>query len=673
MRVSKMMTQPTANPNAVLADLLASTAALASSRAETRAGQTNLQASEEALASSRAETKVGLADLQASEEALASSRAETKVGQTDLLASEEALASSRAQTTVGLADLLASTVALAFSRAEAKVGLADLLASEVALASSRAETKVGLADLLASEVALASSRAETTVGLADLLASAVALASSRAETKLGLADLLASAVALASSRAETNAGLADLLASAVALASSRAETKVGRTDLLASEAANKALSLANALLVASESVLENLVEKRTAALMREVEERRHAEDALRQGEKLQAIGQLTGGIAHDFNNVLQVVFSGTTLLRRELTQARRALLLDKMEAAAETAAALTGHLLAFARKQVLQPVALDLNRRLTGMTELLHPALGPRITLTTELAPDLWPVVADPNQLEVAILNLAVNARDAMLPEGGVFTLQTGNATLTATPERAAGEYVRLVVRDSGPGMPPDVMAHVFEPFFTTKALGKGTGLGLAQVYGFAKQSGGDVAIESAPGRGTAIFLHLPRPTAAALADAAAAARPDNVQQHAEQQAAGRTVLVVEDHADLASFTAAMLEGQGYATRCAANAADALVLLDAGEPVDAVFTDVMMPGPMDGVQLAAALRQRYPRVAVVIATGYSRSPTKDGPAVAEVLSKPYRLPELLAALGRAFAAVGHGSRREPGDTAPADG
>ena len=545
-------------------------------------------------------------------------------------------------------------------RAGAEADLRETNKGLTALAFSRAETKVAQTDLLASEAALASSRAETKVGQTDLLASEAALASSQAQTEGGLADLLASSVALASSQAETKLSLADLLASAVALALSQAETKVGQTDLLASELANKALSLANDLLVTNEAVLERLIERRTGALMREVEDRRRAEDALRQGEKLQAIGQLTGGIAHDFNNILQLVFSGATLLRRPgLTEERRTVLLDRIDHAADRASELTSRLLAFARKQALHPKALDLNEHLASMSDLLRPALGSLIRLETDCAFDLWPVIADPNQLEVAILNLAVNARDAMLPEGGVFTLQTQNATLEATPERVAGDYVRVAVKDSGSGMTPAVMAHAFEPFYTTKAVGKGTGLGLAQVYGFAKQSGGDVTIESIQGDGTVVLLHLPRPTASALADAA---RPKSATSvRGTREASGQTVLVVDDNLDLASFTASMLEGQGYAIRCAANASDALALLDAGEHVDAVFSDVVMPGPMNGIQLAGTLRLRYPKLAVLLATGYSQLLAEwNGPAAAEVLSKPYRLSDLMAALERAFAAVGPG-------------
>ena len=409
----------------------------------------------------------------------------------------------------------------------------------------------------------------------------------------------------------------------------------------------------------SRDELERLVEQRTAALLREMEERRKAEEALRQGEKLQAIGQLTGGIAHDFNNILQVVTSGATLLSRpSLSDERRTIILEGMTNAAKSAKDLTGRLLAFARKQSLKPEVFDLNERLSGMSELLRHTLGSLVVVETDLSPDLWPAVADFSQLEVAILNLAMNARDAMLPKGGTLTFQTRNALLGATSERESGDYVCLAVKDSGIGMSPAVLARVFEPFFTTKGLGKGTGLGLAQVHGFSKQSGGDIAVESMAGKGTTITIHLPRATKAAI-DAAAFEQPTEPDMlHPIQQAAERTVLVVEDNADVASFAASMLEGLGYSTFSATNAADALVLLDAGKKIDAVFTDVVMPGDMNGMQLAVAVRQRYPKIAVVLASGYSEVEAEwSGGAVAELLSKPYRLEDLAAALKRAFNQV----------------
>jgi signal transduction histidine kinase/ActR/RegA family two-component response regulator len=466
-------------------------------------------------------------------------------------------------------------------------------------------------------------------------------------------------LAAAASEQEITRGRADLLESTIALALSRRQTDEGHADLVASELVNNSLSLANAMLVASEATLERLVEKRTAALTREIEERHRAEELLRQGEKLQAIGALTGGIAHDFNNILQVVVSGVDLLRQPgLAEEHRGPLLDKIDSAAESAAILISRLLTFARKQVLQPEVFDLNARLTRIQELLGPSLGPMIRWETNLASDLWPVIADPNQLEIAIVNLAVNARDAMLPQGGILTLGTSNVHLETGPERKAGDYVCLCVRDSGSGMSRAVKSRVFEPFFTTKAPGKGTGLGLPQVYGFAKQSGGEVTIESAPGEGTAIFLHLPRPKFNAFA-------PVRLMEGAEirgrtPQAVERTILIVEDNYDLGSFTVSMLEEQGYATRRASNAKDALEQLDSGLHVDAVFSDVVMPGPMNGIQLADILRRQYPHLAVVLATGYSQA-LADGeqPVTAEVLSKPYRRHELNAALERAFSATRH--------------
>ncbi len=485
-----------------------------------------------------------------------------------------------------------------------------------------------------------------------------ALAQSRVEAEAGQTDLAASAAALASSQAETRVGHAELVASAAELASSRAETSEGQVGLAASGAANEVLKLANILLETNEAVLRELVEERTAALMREVEERHRAEEALHRGEKLQMIGQITGSIAHDFNNILQVVVGGVELLRRpKLTHEHHAIWLERIDKAAESAKLLINRLLIFARKETLQPKVFDLNERLAEMSELLGPTLGPNIRLENNFAPDLWPVMADPGQLEVAILNLAVNARDAMSLQGGVLTFQTSNVTLEATSERVAGDYIRLAVRDTGTGMSPAVMAQVFEPFFTTKGIGKGTGLGLAQVHGFARQSGGDVTAESAPGQGTTIFFNLLRPAAAELASAAKQEGQRGVG--ASRFGSGKTVLVVEDNLDLASLAVSMLEGHGYATESAANAAEALARLDAGDAVDCVFSDIVMPGPMNGLQLASMLRLRHPRLAVVLSTGYSQALTENGDqVVAEVLSKPYRGHELMAALDRAFSDIG---------------
>jgi PAS domain S-box-containing protein len=397
--------------------------------------------------------------------------------------------------------------------------------------------------------------------------------------------------------------------------------------------------------------LERLVEDRTAALLRAAEEQRRAEEAMRQGEQLAALGRLTGGVAHDFNNLLQVVTSGAALLRRDLPEARRARVLDALADAGLKARDLTSRLLAFARRQALRPEPFDLNRRIEGMTELLRRTIGSRVRIEAELAEGLPPVMADPGQLEIAVINLATNARDAM-PRGGRLTLRTRLAVLEATEALAGGAYVCLDVEDTGEGMTPAVQARIFEPFFTTKEAGKGTGLGLAQVFGFARQSGGDVAVESQPGQGTRFTLQLPRATAPVPE---APSRPEPMLE-AMRDASGRVVLVVEDNREAGDFAAALLEELGFRALRAGTVAEALDVLAGGERVDAVFSDVMMPGGQTGLDLALRLRAERPGVAVVLTSGYSARLAEGGaPEGVEVLGKPYRLDELAGALARAFS------------------
>ncbi len=391
--------------------------------------------------------------------------------------------------------------------------------------------------------------------------------------------------------------------------------------------------------------LGKLVEARTAALMRESEDRRRAEDALRQGEKLQAIGQLTGGIAHDFNNFLQVVSAGAQLLMRaHQTPERQQAILDGMVKATRNAADLTSRLLAFARKQALRPESFDLNERLLGIRNMLEHTLNSRIELRLDLGADPSRVHVDPNQLDVALVNLAVNARDAM-PEGGTLTLMTRHSA--AGPDGAG--HIDLTMRDSGEGMSPEVLARVFEPFFTTKAPDRGTGLGLAQVHGFVKQSGGDVIVESAVGKGTSVTLRLPRGEASGsvAGPAALVERP--------VRGVGRCVLVVDDNADVAALASAMLGELGYSARRAESPAEALELLANGKKIDVVFSDIVMRGGVGGLDLARAVRERHPGVAVVLATGYSDAlAALPGPLPWEVLSKPYGMEALGAALDRAL-------------------
>jgi CheY-like chemotaxis protein len=293
------------------------------------------------------------------------------------------------------------------------------------------------------------------------------------------------------------------------------------------------------------------------------------------------------------------------------------------------------------------------------MSALLLRTLGAGIRVEVALSPDLWQVRCDPAQLEIALLNLSLNARDAM-PKGGTLTVSAGNTRLAADGERAAGEYVSVAVRDTGTGMPPAVIARAFEPFFTTKEVGKGTGLGLPQVFGFARQSGGEVRIESEPGRGTSVTIHLPRATGTAP-DATREVQPPEdscAVMDALRNSAGQTVLVVEDNERAGDFAAQLLEELGYQTLRAGSGPEALEMLAEIPRVDALFSDVVMPGGMNGVQLAACVRETYPHVALLLATGYSATLVSDGlPKGVQVLRKPYRLDGFAAGLRNAFAAV----------------
>jgi signal transduction histidine kinase len=383
--------------------------------------------------------------------------------------------------------------------------------------------------------------------------------------------------------------------------------------------------------------LERRVAERTAALeaaqarvLAEVAEREKAEAQLRQSQKMEAVGRLTGGVAHDFNNLLTVILGNLAIIRRRAGGAgdeRLARAVDGAQEGGRRAAELTQRLLAFSRQQPLRPVSLDANRLVAGMSDMLRRTLGEDVHIETVAAAGLWRALADPPQLENAILNLAVNARDAM-PEGGRLTIETGNAWLDDAyaamhEDLRAGQYVMVSVSDTGAGMPAEVVAKVFEPFFTTKPAGKGTGLGLSQVYGFAKQSGGHVAIYSEPGQGTTVKIYLPR-----LREGAAAAAPDHLPAPAEAAAPpgqGETVLVVEDDPMVRDFAAAALEEAGYRVLVAADGPAALALLEAGDRPALLFTDVVLTGPLNGKALADAATERQPGLKVVFTTGYTRN------------------------------------------------
>ena len=381
-----------------------------------------------------------------------------------------------------------------------------------------------------------------------------------------------------------------------------------------------------------------------AELKVQVGERAKAEDQLRQAHKLQALGQLTGGIAHDFNNLLTVIQGSADMLRRpEITNAKRRRYADAIVQASGRAAALTGQLLAFARRQPLEPEVIDVNALIHGMTELFDRTLGERIEIRTELPADSCAVEADRAQLESALLNIAVNARDAM-PDGGRLTIAT-----SLSHDAKAGTMVAIAVTDTGAGMDEETLSRAIEPFFTTKSTGKGTGLGLSQVYGFATQSGGDVRIASAPGKGTTVTLLLPCSSRAVSKPGAEALG------RLEARRKGR-ILLVEDNEDVGEFAETLLSELGHRVSWAKSAEQAMALARA-EGFDAVFTDVVMPG-MSGLELADALGRLRPDLPVILTTGYSDEIAETGTGGKPVLLKPYRLETLAAAIDQALAVEG---------------
>ncbi|RYJ61991.1 response regulator [Pseudomonas songnenensis] len=413
------------------------------------------------------------------------------------------------------------------------------------------------------------------------------------------------------------------------------------------EARERASQELEALVVERTSELE----KTNLELRTQMAERAHIEETLRQTQKIEAIGQLTGGIAHDFNNLLMVITGGLDMLDRRADPERRKRLMDGMRQAAQRGSALTRQLLAFSRRQSLAPEPVDLARRISQMREMLDRSLRGDVHVRQQFAPDLWPVQVDPGELELVILNLAVNARDAM-PVGGSILLQASNAPDEQVLGRRA-DFVRLAVTDTGTGIPAEVRTRVFDPFFTTKEIGKGSGLGLAQVYGFARQSGGTVWIESECGQGTSVILLLPRAEETPqLADETERGADDKTG------AALGSVLLVDDDEEVAALVGEMLEHLGYCVTHAGSASDALSALANGCKVDIVFSDVMMPGGMNGVELAREIRTRALGVPVLLTSGYAEAAQQSAAAEGvHVLAKPYRLEELATSLRTAIEGV----------------
>ncbi|MBY0259292.1 PAS domain-containing protein, partial [Methylobacterium sp.] len=374
----------------------------------------------------------------------------------------------------------------------------------------------------------------------------------------------------------------------------------------------------------------------------------HAEEALRQSQKLEAVGQLTGGVAHDFNNLLTIIRSSVDFLRRpDLAEDRKARYLNAVSETVDRAAKLTGQLLAFARRQTLKPETVDVGSRLRDVADLLDTVTGARITVRTELPEQPCFVRVDVSQFETALVNMAVNARDAMDGAGTLTLRMDFGLPLPSIRGHAGapGPFVAVSLSDTGTGIAPDVLSRIFEPFFTTKEVGKGTGLGLSQVFGFTKQSGGDVDVTSEPGRGTTFTLYLPE---AAMEFGAAEDTDEPVGL--EPGGAGQRVLVVEDNIEVGRFATQILQDLGYNTAWAPNAEEALDRIGSdGGGFDVVFSDVVMPG-MGGIELAKLLRRRLPNLPVVLASGYSHVLAEEGTHGFELLQKPYSADQVSAVL-----------------------
>ena len=398
----------------------------------------------------------------------------------------------------------------------------------------------------------------------------------------------------------------------------------------------------------AEAELRELNETLEQRVQAAIAARAMAENSLHQLQKVEALGQLTGGIAHDFNNMLAVVIGGLTLLKRKLERGQTNVgrYIDGALDGAERAAALTRRLLAFSRQQPLTVEAVSPNAMIADMTDLLSRTLGEHIHITTILAPDAWAVETDRSQLENALLNMSVNARDAM-PDGGELSIETDNVMLGRSQAEefgiASGPYLSVAVMDTGIGMSEEVVARAFDPFFTTKGVGKGTGMGLSQVFGFVRQTGGHVTIASTPGQGTTIRLYLPRSEAAEARRPLRDGLPATFHGHS-----GETVLVVEDEDRVRSMAVEALSGLGYTILEAASPSEALGFVAAGRPITLLFTDIVMPG-MNGGELASRARAHSPDIKVLFTTGYA--PDDNGrvdiPGLdARPLYKPYSIDQL---------------------------
>jgi nitrogen-specific signal transduction histidine kinase len=379
--------------------------------------------------------------------------------------------------------------------------------------------------------------------------------------------------------------------------------------------------------------------------LRDQEKLRNAEAALRQAQKMESLGQLTGGVAHDFNNLLAVFASGLQLLERNPAPSPR--IFGAMRRAVARGTGLTRHLLAFSRKVPVNPEPIDVATQLANMRAMLDGALSGRIHVEMTFGANLWPIEVDPGEMELALLNLCLNARDAM-PDGGVITIRAENVD-ASTAEGETSAFVRLSVTDTGTGMPPEVVARVFEPFFTTKDVSKGSGLGLPQVYGFATQSGGRVTVDSTVGVGTIVTLLLPRSSRQPAGTGAAVESAGTSATHDDPRHRGH-VLLVEDDAEVSVLTRELLRALGFSVTHVSSAPAALAALVAAPAIEFVLSDVMMPGSFGGLQLAREIRRQCPDLPILLMTGYVEALEDMQDGEFDLLLKPFSLEQLADAL-----------------------
>jgi PAS domain S-box-containing protein len=391
----------------------------------------------------------------------------------------------------------------------------------------------------------------------------------------------------------------------------------------------------NGRLIGFAKITRDITERRDAALKLERMQKQLAES-----QKLDALGQLTGGVAHDFNNLLMVIGGSAQVLKKYADDEKSQRAIEALESAARRGAALTSQLLTFARRQNVNPQTVHLKQRIDAVREVLKSGVGGAVQLTTDVKDEVWPIKVDVSELETALVNLTINARDAM-PDGGAIDISAENAVLN--DEANQGDFVVIRVSDTGAGIPADVLQKVFEPFFTTKPVGKGTGLGLSQVHGFAYQAGGLVSLASELGKGTTVTISLPRDDTGIV----------SAKSPGDATTGFGTILLVEDNPDVATASSGLLEQLGYEVRWVSNAEAALAEIER-DGVDLVFSDIVMPGKMDGLALAQAIREKHPGLPILLATGYSDSLRKVSLGF-QILRKPYEIHELSQALSKVSA------------------